>query len=283
MSSAQELVACIEKLVSLPAAYHRIRQLLDDPDSSTQQMAEAVASDAGMTARVLRVVNSVLYGFPGKVETVSRAVTLMGMQQVHDLVLGSVVVGAFSGIRPAQTDMLRFWKDGIYRGLLARAAARRLGIGNPERIFVEGLLADIGHLVMFQVTPEAAAQARQQSRLSKRPLHEVEQQIIGCHFAEVGAALVSAWQLPGGFASAIGAQLTPALGGAHTTEAALIHLANQMVATRDLDAPDEETLDRLDPLSAIRLEIDLEHLAEIRARAEEESAAVITLFCPAQG
>ena len=96
MSTPQELVACVEKLASLPAVYHRIRDLLDDPDSSVLELSEAVSSDVAITARVLRVVNSVLYGFPGKVETVSRAVNLMGMQQVHDLVLSTSVIGAFS-------------------------------------------------------------------------------------------------------------------------------------------------------------------------------------------
>jgi HD-like signal output (HDOD) protein len=63
MSTPQELVACVEKLASLPAVYHRIRDLLDDPDSSVLELAEAVSGDAAITARVLRVVNSVLYGF----------------------------------------------------------------------------------------------------------------------------------------------------------------------------------------------------------------------------
>lgn len=160
MSTPQELVACVEKLASLPAVYHRIRDLLDDPDSSMFELAEAVSSDTAITARVLRVVNSVLYGFPGKVETVSRAVNLMGMQQVHDLVLSTLVVAAFSGIRPARMHMGRFWSDSVLRGLAARAAARQLGMGDPERMFVEGLLADIGHLVMFQVAPKPSAASR---------------------------------------------------------------------------------------------------------------------------
>ncbi len=283
MSTPQELVACVEKLASLPAVYHRIRDLLDDPDSSVLELSEAVSSDVAITARVLRVVNSVLYGFPGKVETVSRAVNLMGMQQVHDLVLSTLVVSAFNGIRPVRMHMGRFWSDSVFRGLAARAAARRLGTGDPERMFVEGLLADIGHLVMFQVAPEPSAAALESAARDHVPIHEAEATIVGCNFAEVGAALASAWRLPGGFAKAIGAQLMPALAGPHVTEAALLHLANQIVATRELENPDEAALAMLDPMSAAMLELDAGQIAEIRARAEQELGTVIALFFPAQG
>ena len=283
MSTPQELVACIEKLASLPAAYHRIRELLDDPDSSVYQVADAVASDPGITARVLRVVNSVLYGFPGKIETVARAVNLMGMQQVHDLVLSTAIIGAFSGIRPARMHMTRYWQDCIYRGLAARASAKLMGTGDPERMFVEGLLADIGHLVMFQVAPEPSAAALESAARDKEPIQDAEARIVGCNFAEVGAALASAWRLPGGFAKAIGAQLMPAMAGPHVNEAALLHLANQIVATRELENPDEAALAMLDPMSAAMLELDAGQIAEIRARAEQELGTVIALFFPAQG
>ncbi len=282
MTTPQELVACVEKLASLPAVYHRIRELIDDPDSSIHQLAEAVASDPGITARVLRVVNSVLYGFPGKIETVSRAVNLMGMQQVHDLVLSTAVVGAFAGIRPARMHMTQFWQGCVFRGLAARAAARQLGMGDPERMFVEGLLADIGHLVMFQADPDSAGAALETASARQIPVHEAEAAIVGCNYAEVGAALASAWHLPGGFATAIGAQLMPALGGPHATEAALLHLANQILATDDDqdDGADEAALQRLDPMTSAMLEMSAERIASIRAAVRQERAAVIALFFP---
>ncbi len=280
MSTPQELVACIEKLASLPAAYHRIRELLDDPDSSIHQVADAVAGDPAITARVLRVVNSVLYGFPGKVETVARAVNLMGMQQVHDLVLSTAIIGAFAGIRPARMHMTRYWQDCIFRGLAARAGAKQLGMGDPERMFVEGLLADIGHLVMYQANPEGASAALETALIRQIPLHEAELDHIGCNHAEVGAALASAWHLPNGFATAIGAQLRPAMGGQHVTEAALLHLANRVVATEGQDDPDQAALAGMDPMTAATLEMTVERIGQIRAAVQAEMPAVIALFFP---
>ena len=282
MITPQELVACIEKLTSLPAVYHRIRALLDDPDSSVHDLAEAVSSDPAITARVLRVVNSVLFGFPGRIETVGRAVNLLGMQQVHDLVLGTAIVGAFNGIRPARMHMSRFWKDSVYRGLAARAAAHRLGLGDPERLFVEGLLADIGHLVMFQAAPDMADAALERAHRHHIPIHEAEQSVVGCHYAEVGAALASAWHLPAGFSAAIGAQLMPLLAGPHTQEAAILHLANDLLAS-DADEVDEDAvLATISPSIVTILQADASMLGAVRARVRDELSAVIALFFPDQ-
>jgi len=283
MTTPQELVACVEKLASLPAVYQRIRALLDDPDSSVHDLTEAVSSDPGITARVLRVVNSVFYGFPGKIETVNRAVNLMGMQQVHDLVLSTAIIGAFAGIRPACMHMTRFWTDCVFRGLAARTGARQLGLADPERMFVEGLLADIGHLVMFQADPDTAQLALETANSKSIPIHEAEQAVMGCNYAEVGAALASAWHLPGGFAMAIGAQLKPALAGPHVTEAALLHLANQILATDEDENPDEAVLERMDPMTAAMLEMSVERISSIRATVRNEKSAVIALFFPGRG
>lgn len=282
MSTPQELVACVEKLASLPAIYHRIRDIIDDPDSSVQQLAETLSSDAAVTARVLRIVNSALYGFPGKVETVVRAANLMGMQQIHDLILSTSVISALSSIQPPQMPLMRFWKGCVFRGLAARSAARQLGVGDPERLFIEGLLADIGHLVMYQAVPDLCRAAQEKAQHSALPLHEVEQAIIGCNHAEVGAALASTWNLPSSFATVIGAQLMPALGGAHAMEAALLHVANHILATENLEHADEAALALLDPVAVARLDMGVQQLADIRIQARTESPAVIALFFPTQ-
>ena len=113
------------------------------------------------------------------------------------------------------------------------------------------------------------------------PLHEAEADIVGCNYAEVGAALAGAWHLSSSFATAIGAQLMPALGGPHVTEAALLHLANLILATDKIVEADEAVLERMDPMSAAVLEMNTERIAAIRARVHEDKAAVIALFFPA--
>ncbi len=223
--TAQELALRTTELVTLPAIYHRVKQVFDDPDGSVIVLAKVVAADPGITMRVLRVVNSVFYGFPGKIETMSRAVSVLGMQQVHDIVLATTVTAVFSGMRPERMDVARFWRASAMRGLLARAAAKSCGLLDAERLFVGGLLEDIGHMVMYMHVPQLAEQALVEGRTSGAAPEVLERDIIGCDFAQVGAALLAEWRLPRSFAVAIGAQNDPASGAPHEFEASLLHMA----------------------------------------------------------
>lgn len=227
--TAQDLAQRTTELVTLPAIYHRVKQVIDDPDGSVLELAKVVAADPGITMRVLRVVNSVFYGFPGKIETMSRAVSVLGMQQVHDIVLATTVTAVFSGMRPERMDVLRFWRSSAMRGLLARAAAKSCGLLDAERLFVGGMLADIGHMVMYMHAPQESEHALAEHRSSGVPIDQIEREIVGCDFAAVGEALLTAWKLPRSFAVAIGAQIDPAHGAPHEFEASLLHLARQAV------------------------------------------------------
>lgn len=227
--TAEELAHRTTELVTLPAIYHRVKQVIDDPDGSVIELAKVVAADPGITMRVLRVVNSVFYGFPGRVETMSRAVSVLGMQQVHDIVLATTVTAVFAGMRPERMDVARFWRCSAMRGLLARAAAKSCGLLDAERLFVGGILADIGHMVMYMQAPQLAEQALVESRTSGAALDQLERHIVGCDYAQVGAALLQAWRLPRGFAVSIGGQLDPLRAAPHEFEASLLHLARHAV------------------------------------------------------
>ncbi len=223
--TAQELALRTSELVTLPAIYHRVKQVFDDPEGSVLDLAKVVAADPGITMRVLRVVNSVFYGFPGKVETMSRAVSVLGMQQVHDIVLATTVTAVFSGMRPERMDVARFWRASAMHGLLARAAAKGCGLLDAERLFVGGMLSDIGHMVMYMHVPQLAEQALIECRASGVAPDVIEREVIGCDYAAVGAALLREWRLPTSFAVAIGAQTNPVDGAPHEFEASLLHMA----------------------------------------------------------
>lgn len=274
MNSVQELVASTEKLLCLPSVYQHIRALLDDPTSTSADMSAVVGSDPAIAARVLQVANSPLYGAPGQISHIDRAVTLMGLQRVHDLALTSMVLGLFSEIQGGPLQGFR--ENALYRALAARSSARCLGVGDPDRLFVEGLLADIGHLVMYQADPTQRERTTHWARTHHCPLADAEQTLLGFNFAEVGATLACRWALPRGFAAAIGAQLHPARGGPHATEAALIHVANALLESRqEMDAEhptdlDAQALARVDPLCALYLELDIPLIAGIRKQTEQD-------------
>ncbi|MFN3985424.1 MAG: HDOD domain-containing protein [Rhodocyclaceae bacterium] len=280
MHSAQELVTHIEALTSLPSVYVRIREELESEHSSMTEVAQVLGADPALTTRLLQVVNSALYGFGGKIDTVHRAVTILGLQHVHDLVLAMSVGTVFKNILPEHLDMRRFWRASVMCGLAAREIGLRADAAAPERLLVMGLLADVGHLVLFQTVPGLAAQALAESERSGEPLQAAERRIVGCDHAETGATLMDHWRLPACFAQAIGAQNTPRLGGSFVTEACILNLATHIVAADRLALTSEAAAAQVDPLVWSQLGLEPDSFGAMRAVAELDLASYVALLFP---
>ena len=280
MPSAQELVTGVASLASLPSVYLRIREELDAPDGSLSAVAAAISGDPATTARLLQVVNSAFYGYGKPIATADRAVTLLGLQQVHDLVLAMSLGSMFARLDPAHLDLARFWRSSVMRGLAAREIGRACNLPASERLFVVGLLSDLGHLVMYQTVPGPTAVARAASEAGGEALHEAERRIVGCDYAEVGAALMDRWKLPDWFAQIAGAQINPRLGGEHAYEAAIIHLAARIAAADLSGESTESALAGIDPVVWSQLDMGPETLGRIREDAELNLAGYVALFFP---
>lgn len=280
MYSAQELVSNIEGLAVLPSVYHRVREQLESPDGSVIEVAHLVAADPALTTGVLRLVNSAFYGFSRKIDSVERAIPILGLQQTHELVLAMSVSSMFEGIKPQNMDMKRFWHGSMMRALAAREIAHISCNPASERLFVIGLLADIGHLVMYQTVPELTTEAWTCAEAGQEALHEAERRIIGCDYAEVGAALMDAWRLPPSFAGIIGAQIVPRLGGEHILEAELLHVAVAIARADNNNDGSDEAAVRIDPQIWADICLKPAIFAQLREAAELHLASCISTFFP---
>lgn len=278
MQSAQQIITHIETLASPPSVYIRMREELDSPESSITQVARIAATDSALTARLLKIVNSALYGYDRSIESVYRAITILGLQHVQDLVLALSISSAFQEIRMQQADMHKFWHDSLLRGLMARNLGQQRRLPAFERLFTIGLLADIGHLVLRQTSPELVEQARQRAETEDISLAEAEQQVIGCHYAEVGAALLERWKLPSSFPATIGAQINPRLGGKFAYEATVLHVAAHFVATENSDP--EQAAACISPVIWSQLGIDAETAVRLYQEALQHLGNYFELFFP---
>lgn len=281
MHSAQELVTQITALTTLPSVYFRVRELLESPEGTLPEVAQALATDPALTARLLRLVNSPLYGFGGRIDTVSRAVTVLGLQQVHDLVLAASIGSSFAGLRPERMDMARFWRASVLCGLAARQIGRSCGAPGAERLFVIGLLADLGHLVMYQTVPHLAADAQARSdEASGQTLDEAERRIVGCDHAELTAALLEHWRLPRPFVEITAAQIHPRTAGRSAYEAAILHVATHVVRADRAGETSTAATARIDPVIWSLLALEPASFERVREEAELDLAGTVALFFP---
>ncbi|MBK6289584.1 MAG: HDOD domain-containing protein [Gammaproteobacteria bacterium] len=280
MTTAHALVADIRELVSLPEAYLHIQGLMRDPHSSVEDFTRAVQNDPGLVARVLQVANSAFFGLSRKVETISLAINLMGISRLHDLVLATSVISTFNGLRVTEMDMTRFWRRSIHTGILARMLAEECGIFDSERLFVSGLLHDIGHLVMYLRIPQQALAAMVQSREQSRPLRAIEKELLGFDYCEVGAALMQAWRFPESLQEICRLHADPGSARQFPRETALVNLAQHVVASGDAQA---HSLPFVAPLDAIALQLaglGPQALAQVSAASQAPLAETLELLLP---
>lgn len=209
MAAICDIIKRTDQLISLPEVYLEVRAVLDSDKSSMSNLVAALSKDPALCARLLRLANSVWFGYQGKVDSVGRAVVLVGTHQVHDLVLATSVAEAFDGVSVQGVDLEAYRRQSVYNGVTARSLAGRCNVLDLERCFVEGLLSDVGHLVMYTVEPALAMQARQEAAELAETLIDAERRLMGCDYIQLGAALLESWGVPESLQNAIRYQRVP--------------------------------------------------------------------------
>jgi HD-like signal output (HDOD) protein len=280
MPTAVDILSRVKDLAALPSTYAKVRRVVEDPNSSPDQLARLIATDPTITARLLRLANCAFWGRGSRIETVTRAVRLLGMNHVHDLVLATSVIGAFKGLDPAVVDTGRFWRSSIYRALAAATLATKRELVDVERLFLEGLLSDIGHLVMYQSIPALAEEAYKRTRQQPWLLAETENALIGCNYADVGALLAKEWMLAECFSETIAHQNEPAASSTHALEAALVHVARWLSHRL---SPRDQAIEQppVPPAILSLLDLSQETIEASAAEAETNLSAMVQLFTPA--
>ena len=195
VSTPQLLVDSVLHLISLPEIYLRLQETIDDPLHSRDQIADIVAYDPALSARVLRIANSSYYGFPREIETVSSAVGLIGELDLRNMVLATTVIGAMTALDYKGVDIDEFWLHSLRCGITARLLARSVGGYDPEILFLAGILHDLGILVIYQQEADLAGAVKRQIDEQHQLRDQAEREILGFDHAEVGALLIKSWGL----------------------------------------------------------------------------------------
>jgi putative nucleotidyltransferase with HDIG domain len=249
--SASDLAKDIGGLITLPDVYLRINRLIDDPNSSASDIAEAVSRDPSFTIRLLRVANSALYRFPSSVDTVARAVSIIGTSQIRNLALSMSVASSFSGLPNNLVSMANFWRHSLFCALIARSLARQAGRCDRDALFTAGRLHDIGELVIFNRLPEQAQESLMLVLDSQDdlPIYEAERQIIGFDHSTVGGELARQWNLPPLLEECIAHHHDIGNATRHPREVAVVHLGNILALMAEIDTLELDDVAPIDPLA----------------------------------
>ncbi|MCG5500750.1 HDOD domain-containing protein [Ectothiorhodospira lacustris] len=277
--SIEQLVEESTGLVSLPAVAVRLNAMVNDPDSTAADIGRLISQDPALTIRLLQLANSPFFGLSHRVETISRAVTVIGTSQIRDLVLATSVGQAFERIPNELMSMEAFWRHSVYCGLIARMLAEDLNLRHSESMFIAGLLHDIGRLLVFNREPDEAHKAFLLSlqNVSTLPPHEAERRILGHDHAQVGGALAARLNLPRKLQDCIRYHHEPASPTDYPVEVALVHIANSVAHMAELDTQDPGDVPPIDPRAWERVGLEPDVVRSLIERAQQQVVDVESL------
>ncbi len=228
MTDKKSILAKVKNVPSLPSVVIKLRQYLNDPDVSFDQLAKVIEYDPGLTANVLQLANSAYFGWSRTIKTVKEAITRLGTNRIFQMVLCmSVAPLVRKPIRGYDLDSSDLWEHSIATAICAEQLAQSLAIRNVEEAFTAGLLHDMGKIVLgtfVEVDDEPIKEIVAKDHLS---FNEAEMMVLGIDHAEVAGELLRAWNLPDEVVAAARWHHAPSrCGEEHQVICDLIHVAD---------------------------------------------------------
>lgn len=271
----------VHDLPTLPEVYQRLVTVLDDPRSSMWDAERIIRQDPPVTAKVLRLVNSSLYGLRAPVTSIAQAVRAIGYDELRQLVLTTSVISLFRQDRELPLSYRAYWEHCLGTAAAARQLALWIGEEHPEEFFVAGLLHDIGKLVHAQHFPEKFCAALSLAAAERLTIEAAEQAVLGISHAQTGGLLAFHWGLAPAIQRAIAYHHLPSAGDptALTLHEHVVHCANIISYALGLGASGSHRLPPFASLSWELLRLSTGHLPSIvTATKKEFSQLVAVLF-----
>ena len=229
-------------LVSFPSVYTQFQEAMFDENVSFSEIGDIIIYDSGLSARLLRIVNSAYYGFPQKIETISHAIGVIGTQQLSDLMLSTIIVDKFKSIPESMINMESFWQHSVACGLIARELASQKENLNSEKFFTAGMLHDIGQIILCMKLPQLSLRILLTLQSRQEPLQELEREELGFDHAELGGKLLNKWDLSQFHVETTTFHHEPAKAPNYSMETSIIYLADILANTMKLGCSGESKI-----------------------------------------
>lgn len=217
----------IKTLPTMPGVVKQLCGLMESDDTTTTEIAEMIATDQVLSAKVLKIVNSPFYGFPGRIATINHAVVLLGFNVVKGIVLSAAILGYMTAA------VKGLWEHSLGTAVTAGALGRTLGLKEPEELATAGLLHDLGKVLLSVEMKSECAAVIQKVKKEKVSFIEAEQEILfGVNHCTIAGWLAEEWNLPPRLAEPLTRHHRPDKAGNAAVATAVVHLAD--ICTRAL-------------------------------------------------
>ncbi|MDJ0784043.1 MAG: GGDEF domain-containing protein [Desulfosarcinaceae bacterium] len=203
MENIEKQINAEINLPSPPAIAVRILEAVKREENTFEELASIISSDPALTVRILKVANSSYYALPTKVDSVQRALAILGVNALKNIALSFIIAGELHPASEDAFDYDRFWKMSVTAAVSAELVASHTG-QKDEDAFVKALLQDIGIVVMYLSKPDLYAKVLEEKRITGKPIETIEQTLFGCDHQQVGRLVLKQWGLPASIYDPVG-------------------------------------------------------------------------------
>ncbi|MDD5167328.1 MAG: HDOD domain-containing protein [Syntrophales bacterium] len=260
-------IESINSLPTVPSTLRRISTMLEKPRISLDELGRLISNDPALTTKILKMVNSAAYGFPGRISSVSHATMLLGLNVIKGLLLG---VSVFELM---QKTMIGLWEHSLGCTIAARLIAQKKGLKEPEEVSICGLLHDIGKAVLMLEYTDQFEKAMLDAEQKGITIHEAESRYFEATHAEVGQWLIQKWHFPPGLVDVIRYHHLPHLSKQSPMEAAIVHVSDMLVRTKGVGYPGDSVVPAVNPDAWQKVNLSDGDIREVLSHLEDGVSA----------
>jgi len=219
----------VRELPTLPTVYNALAEAVEQPVILIDKIADVISKDQATAFKILKVTNSPFYGFRGRIDTISKAIMFLGINEIKNIVFSFSVTKMFSGGNKVkgitQQDL---WAHSIAVGIFTRVIGQAQGIKNVENYFLAGVIHDIGKLVLMEYAHVEYEKVIKTVKEKNCSISEAERDIMCIDHSQAGMLLAERWKLPESIARSIANHQVGTVDGKPDQLVGSVHLANFM-------------------------------------------------------
>ena len=260
-----QAINSISHIATLPEITLKIIALVDNPRATAQDLHKLISNDPALVSRILKVVNSAFYGLPGQIGSINRAVVLLGLNAVKNIVIAASLAKLFRGGRISPHFSAKdLWTHSIAVGVMSKLIVTRLQNALPDEAFLAGLIHDLGILVELQAFREPLAVVADRAAKEECNYLDIESQTLGVDHQVLGAALTMKWKFPRSFQYVTGHHHHPMeLAPDCRWLAMVVYLADHLCCRQGLGYCLTCKTEDIDPAVPAELGLSMESLSEL--------------------
>lgn len=256
MNALLEKIQNFDDFPTLPTIYYKLVDALSNTSTTIKDLSNLISTDIALSVKLLKIVNSSIYGLSTKVSSIDKAIFHLGFRELKNIILSTKIIEVFSQIDAnTRFDIVEFWKHSIGVGAISRVIGQKLGQKNLDEYLLAGITHDIGKLVLYKILGNEYNVVFILMSKENISLLEAEKRVLGITHQEIGLRLAENWNLDGNIKNVIRFHNDGLMDNSYDQLVAVVNVANSLAKVLEYGDSGCKNYSKPNPLIWRRLNI----------------------------